>query len=122
MQKEFKHLHNRKIISFTVNITEMADTYQVEITLPGAKREDFFVHAYGNILSISLIHKEPEHRKKEKPQLHGFKYDFFDRQVILPDNADTEFISAEYLSDTLRLYIPKSIKPAKSRYRRIAVY
>jgi len=122
MGKEPKHLHSRKIISLSAKVTEMPDSYKVELIIPGAIREDFFVHAYGTVLSVSVMHREKERNKNKKSRSLEFNYDCFDRQIILPDNADTEFISAEYLSGILRLYIPKLIKPAKSRHTIIAVY
>ena len=122
MQNKFRHLQKKKTVVPVMAITEIGETYKLEMTIPEARREDFFVHAYGNILSISIMHKETEHRKKERSQLRGFRYGCFDRQIILPNNADTEFISAEYLSGILRLYIPKMVKPAGSRYTKIAVY
>jgi HSP20 family protein len=119
---ELKHLNQSDTILSAVNLIEMADVLKVEIALPGLRREDFFIHAYGNIVSVSVLQNEAGHQKGEKPPLHEYKYDCFDRQIILPKHADTEFISAEYACGILRLHVPKIKNPAKSRHTLIAVY
>lgn len=119
---ELKHLTKGEAILPPVKLIEMADAFKIEIVLPGVRREDFFIHAYGNIVSVSLLQKEPAHHKGEPFALHERKYDCFDRQIILPKHADTEFISAEYVAGILRLHVPKIKNPAKSRHTLIAVY
>ena len=123
VKEELKHVNESDIILPAINLIEMADTFKVEIVIPGVKREDFLIHAYGNIVSVSVLQKEMEHNnKKEKKTLREYKYNCFDREIILPPDADTEFISAEYLAGILRLYVPKLSKPAKSRHINVAVY
>jgi len=119
---ELKHLNESDAILHCVKLIEMADAFKIEIALPGLRREDFFVHAYGNIVSVSVLEKEPDYPKEEKFSLHEYKYDCFDRQIVLPKHADTEFISAEYVAGILRLHVPKVKTPAKSRHTMIAVY
>lgn len=120
--EELRHVNESETILPAVDIIEMADSFKVEIRVPGVKREDFFIHAYGNIISVSVLQREPEHPKKERLSLHEHKYDCFDRQIILPQHADTEFISAEYVAGILRLYVPKIKEASGSRHTIIAVY
>jgi len=105
-----------------VNVTELADLFKVEVAIPGVKREDFLIHADDNILSVCVMHKEPGNHDGEIFQQHEFNYECFDRHIILPDNADADFISAEYAAGILYLHVPKTKQPAKNLHNRIVVY
>ena len=105
-----------------VNITELSDSYKIELATPGVKREDFLIHADENTLSIVAVHKQSANYSNEQFQLHEFNYTCFDRHILLPENADTEFTGAEYKEGILRFYVPKTDQPAKNLHTRIAVY
>ena len=122
IEEELKLSHEGEALFPPVNITELADSFKVEVAIPGVRREDFLLHAKENVLFVRVLHKEYVVEGSERFQLHEFNYQCFDRQVVLPDNADAEFISAEYKAGILRLYIPKSDQPAKNRHTRIVVY
>lgn len=94
----------------------------MEMAIPGVSRDCFFIQADGNILSVRVVHKDTPYPDSEHFQMHEFTYDCFDRQVILPENSDTEFVSAEYQSGILRLHIPKIKNPGKAHHTNIAVY
>jgi HSP20 family molecular chaperone IbpA len=55
-------------------------------------------------------------------QLHEFDNRPIKRQVYLPTNADTEFISAEYKEGIVYLHLPKSQQHPVLSIQRIAVY
>ena len=122
VQEELKRPHKGETILPPVNVTEMADSFKVEVAIPGVKREDFLIHSDGNVLSVCVLHKECGLHEGERFQLHEFNYECFDRHIILPDNADSEFVSAEYKAGILRLYVPKAKQPAKNQHTRIVVY
>ncbi len=117
-----KHLEKDKNDLPPFNLVETNDLYQVEMAVPGAKREDFFIRGCGNTLSIGIIQRKPALERKEKFQLQEREYDGFERKITLPDNSDTLFTSAEYLSGVLRLHVPKVIRRGKRRHSRIVVY
>ena len=122
IEEELRHSHEGQALFPPVNITELADSFKVEVAIPGVRREDFLLHANENILFVRVLHKEYVLEGSERFQLHEFNYQCFDRPVVLPDNADAEFISAEYKAGILRLLIPKRNQPAKNRHTRIVVY
>ncbi len=105
-----------------MNLTEMADSFVVEIAAPGAKREEFVVKADGNILCVGLIHKEQMLSKEKNFTLNEFNCSGFDRHVVLPQNTDSEFISAEYKEGILRFFVPKSTHSGSNHHTPIAVY
>lgn len=114
-----KRSFNNKAGILSININESETFYKVELTIPGAKRENIFLRSCGNILSVSVIHDEEQPDKEKKQFAFG---SYLSQKIILPGNADTLFISAEYISGILNLYIPKSEHPLKGVDTKIAVY
>jgi HSP20 family protein len=105
-----------------VNMDEFKECYTIEVVVPGVKREDIFVYIHDNILSIVVLNKNIEEFRAKKLQIHEFDTKSFERHILLPDNADTEFISAEYRQGILSLYIPKTDEPSKTGNKQIIVY
>lgn len=105
-----------------VNITELNDSFKIEVAVPGVSREDFFIQVSEHILSIVVLHHECDDFDKGASQLHEFNCGCFKRYIILPAYADAEFASAEYRQGILILHIPKSQKSPKSRTNQIVVY
>lgn len=104
-----------------INMDELKDCFKIEVALPGIRREDIFIHMDDNILSIIVLHKNSE-VLKEKLQIHEFDTDFLERHLVLPNNADAEFVCAEYRLGMLNIYIPKNDKIPKNITGPIVVY
>ncbi len=98
------------------------DSYVVETYLPAAKREDFLVQAFGNQMTIDVRIRPTEEFdpygivNRESVCLH------YNRKIVLPEDADTGFVSAEYSSGILRFYIPKVTHPIQPRQSIIIIY
>jgi HSP20 family protein len=102
-----------------VNVTELAESFKVEMAVPGVQRGDFIVEAEGNILSVYVLHKEANNKRF---QLHEYNFECVNRHILLPENTDTQFTLAEYKNGVLTMYVPKSAVPAKEIHTRIVVY
>ena len=122
VQSALKRAHKGETILPPVNVTELADSFKVEVAIPGVKSEDFLIYSAGNVLSVCVLHKECGLHEGERFQLHEFNYECFERHIILPDNADSELASAEYKAGILCLYIPKANQSAKNLHTIIVVY
>lgn len=103
-------------------ITELPDSYIIELPLPGLSREDFLIQADGNIISVCVCHKACQQRFPEDAEKHCFEFGLYDHHISLPEDADTAFISAEYNLGMLCFHIPKISKPLKNLHTRIVVY
>lgn len=125
-EKEVKEAINRTdkrdIIQPAVNITEQTDSYKIEVVIPGVKRDELLIYANGNILSICAINKEKVNSTLRNLQVQEFSYKWFDRHILIPENADTTFISAGYKSGILTLHLPKASRPINNPHTRIIVY
>jgi HSP20 family protein len=105
-----------------LNMDEFKDCYKVEMRIPGVTRDEIIIHVHDNFLSVVVLHKEPGNISRKKLQIHEFDSACLKRSILLPANADTAFINAEYEAGILRLYIPKTKHPAKNPHARIIVY
>jgi HSP20 family protein len=105
-----------------LNMDEFEDCFQIEMVVPGVQREEIIIKVQDNILFVRIVHKTYDDIQKKKFQIHEFESGFFERHLLLPENADPEFIVAEYRQGILKLYVPKSKEPSKNINSRIVVY
>lgn len=105
-----------------VNVVELPDAFKIEVALPGVRREDILINTSDDVLSIRVVHKKRGSPDEENFRMHEFNYGNFDRHILLPDTADTVFMTAEYRSGILRIMIPKSIYPSTNTFSRVVVY
>ena len=122
IKEAIKLTDKKDIIHPAVNITEQARSYKVEVVIPGVKRDELLIYAKGNILSICAVNNEKINSNLRDQQMHEFSYKWFDRHVLLPEDADSTFISAEYRSGIVVLHIPKATRAVNNLHTRIIVY
>lgn len=98
----------------SVNVKETDKNYEIELAVPGMRKDDFNVELNNNVLQIS---SEKEERKEEKDKKGNFvrkefNYQSFSRAFTLPDSIDDGKIDAEYRDGILHILIAKK-EPAK---------
>ncbi len=108
--------HNR----LPVNMSEFDTYFKAEIMMPGIMREEMMVFVKGNILSVVTLQKSSVAEKK-KTELHEFDAPN-QRTIILPETADTDFITAEYKNGLLVLHIPKTPEKTFPVFHQVIVY
>jgi len=102
-----------------VDIAETEKEYEIEVSVPGLKAEDFNVEITDNVLKISGERKfQTEEKEKTYHRIESF-YGSFARSFTLPEDAKSDKISATYENGILKIVIPKDVK--KSRSRKIEV-
>jgi HSP20 family protein len=92
-----------------INIGDLPYYYRIMIPMPGFCREDFFVKTDGRILSIAAISKMPGN-------------EWFKRDILLPEDVDTDFGVAEYRNGILSVCLFKAHHPPENRPGHIIVY
>lgn len=91
-----------------VNIQETEGNFLVEVAAPGKKREDFNIELENDILSISSEQKmEKESGENKKYTRKEFDYTYFKRAFSVPENVESEKISASYENGVLMINLPK---------------
>lgn len=104
----------------SVNMEEFDNYFKIEVMMPGAKREEIMVFVKENTLSVVVVHRSSV-KGGRKMRLHEFDT-VSQRGILLPENADPDFISAEYRSGLLVLHIPKAFEKVLPVSRQVVVY
>jgi len=122
VQQELKRSPEGSTLQPFINVSEHNTYFKVEAAIPGLNREDFYISVEEDVLSIAVLHKKLEKIEEKKFQLHEFNYECFNRNVILPQNIEKDFVKAEYREGMLSLYFPKTTTPGHHPHTNIIVY
>ncbi len=100
-----------------VNVRETDDDFQLELAVPGLKKEDFNVKVEEGVLTISAERKNEETETKEGYTRREFRFTNFTRRFTLPETANDSEISASYTDGILAVTLPKKeeAKPQPAR-------
>ena len=96
-----------------VDIIEGEKEYLVKADLPEMKKEEIKVTMEEGVLQISGERKVEKEEKNKKFHRMERSYGRFERTFMMPDDADSTKIAAEFKEGILKVRIPKSpvVKP-----------
>jgi HSP20 family protein len=80
-----------------------ADTYNIEIDLPGVNKNEIELKIEDDYLTVNAIRRTKNEVKEEEYYLCESSYGLISRSFILPKDVDREKISANY--EDGRLYV-----------------
>jgi HSP20 family protein len=103
-----------------VNISETENEFQVELAVPGLKKEDLKISLDKNVLTVAAEKKTENVEEGKKFSKREYSYNSFSRSFTLPESADHSKIEADYTDGILTLSITKK-EEAKFQSREIAV-
>jgi len=93
-----------------VNVIENDDNYQLEVSLPGAGKEDVDVFIKDNMLTIKSKN-ESEKKVEDKNYIRReFKYNMFERSFTLPEDVQEDDINASFDKGILTVTLKKNVK------------
>lgn len=104
-----------------VNIIENKDHYQLSLSAPGLKKDDFKIDLDDDILTISSEKEDSKEEKDGKYTRQEYNYSSFSRSFTLPDGAAKEKVSAKYEDGVLKINIPRNGKIKSPAAKQIAV-
>lgn len=90
-----------------VNIKENEKDFELELAIPGFKKDDFNIEVDKNILTISSEAKSENETKDDNYTRREFSYTSFRRAFTLPETIDEDKINANYADGILKLTLPK---------------
>ncbi len=111
-------LTNTEQTTPSVNINETEKDFNIEVAVPGMKKDDFDINLDHNILTISSVHKEEKTDEKKEYSRKEFSYQSFRRSFSIDeDRIDSDNIEASYKDGILLVTVPKKevTKPKGSR-------
>ncbi len=89
---------------------ETERAYDIEVDLPGLKKNDVEIRVEGNTMTIQGERKWERDEKKENIHRRERFFGRFYRSFILPENADANKIKAKFENGVLKIEIPKAEK------------
>ena len=104
----------------SIDINESEGNYSLEVELPGLTEKDVEVKVEGNLLTLSSKKSDEKEEKKKDYVLKERRSYNFSRSFVLPENVETEKISAEFKNGLLLIDVPKAEK-AKPKLLEIKV-
>jgi len=105
-----------------VCMKEIPTLLNIEMVIPGVNKEEILIESKNNILNILVLHKRKENKINIKSIFHEFEYEKYEKNIVLPEDADICFIQAEYTCGILKIRIPKISMPVKNKQARVIVY
>lgn len=90
-----------------VNIKENEKDFELELAVPGRKKEDFNIEVNENILTVSSEMTSENEVKEENYTRKEFGYTSFRRAFTLPESIDEDKIDALYEDGILKFVLPK---------------
>ncbi|MCS5421344.1 MULTISPECIES: Hsp20/alpha crystallin family protein [Psychrilyobacter] len=98
-------LHRR--IMPPINVLENEENYQVDVSIPGIKKENIKITCKGRVLTISYKQKKSDEYKEKNYHRREFKSQSFSRSFTVPENVNLEKISSEHKDGILSILLPK---------------
>lgn len=105
------------------NVSETKKAFNLELSVPGFDKGDFRVEVDKNILTISAtrIDKVEDQNEDERVWRREFSASSFSRSFVLPENIDTEKITAKEKSGILKISLPKMEHAPEDKVKRIEI-
>lgn len=93
------------------NVKETKEGYQLELIIPGFKKEQIAIQVENQHLKIQgNVDSEREQKAEEKYTIREFQKAAFEKSYKLPSDVDTEKISAKHEDGILNIWVPKKAK------------
>ena len=89
----------------SVNSLENNDSFEIDLAVPGMKKEDFTIELNDKVLVISS--ETSNTIENDKMRLNEFNFSSFHRSFRVPDSVDQEKIKANYKNGILKIKLPK---------------
>ncbi len=107
MRRTMQGQDGQQSLSFTMDVSETPDAYQIEASLPGVKPEDIDVTVDQNVLTIRGELKAEEKKDKKTYHMRERRYGMFARSIALPTPVNADDIEAHFENGVLKLRLPK---------------
>lgn len=104
-----------------VNIKEDETGFELELAIPGQKKEDFDVEIDDNVMTVSMESKSEDLTTEEHYTRKEFSYQSFKRSFTLPEMVDEDKIEASYIEGILKFRLPKREEALPKPKRTIAI-
>lgn len=118
---ESERTNGGSVLPLAMDVIETADELRATIELPGVRPEDVEITVDDNVLTVAGEKKVTLETDDEAGvRISERRYGRFERSFVLPQNVDSERVSADVEHGVLMLRLPKR-EEAKPRRIRVGV-
>ena len=96
---------NRRHSVPSVNSVENNDSFEIDLAVPGMKKDDFTIELNDKILVISSDNSDYD--QNERTRLNEFNFSSFQRSFRVPESVELDKIKANYKNGILKIKLPK---------------
>ena len=96
---------NRRHSVPSVTSVENNDSFEIDLAVPGMKKDDFTIELNDKILVISSDNSNYD--QNERTRLNEFNYSSFQRSFRVPESVELDKIKANYKNGILKIKLPK---------------
>ncbi|MDG2475525.1 MAG: Hsp20/alpha crystallin family protein [Flavobacteriaceae bacterium] len=89
----------------SVNSIENNDSFEIDLAVPGMKKDDFTIELNDKVLIISS--EKANTNENDNVRLSEFNYSSFQRSFRVPNTVDLDKIKAIYKNGILKIKLPK---------------
>jgi HSP20 family protein len=89
----------------SVNSIESDDSFEIDLAVPGMKKDDFTIQLNDKVLVISS--ENTNSVDNSNMRLNEFNYSSFQRSFRVPETVELEKIKANYKNGILKIKLPK---------------
>ena len=100
----------------SVNTIENDDSFEIDLAVPGMKKDDFSIELDNNVLIISS--ETSNNVSNENLRLIEFNYSSFQRSFKIPESVNLDKIKGNYKNGILKVLLPKK-KDSISKTNRV---
>lgn len=93
-----------------VNIQETAESYKIELSVPGFHKENLEISVDKDLLKVKGEVKKTTEAPESKYLRREFNGYVFEKSFHLPENIDVDKITATYEQGILNLNLPKLVE------------
>ncbi|EJF08523.1 MULTISPECIES: Hsp20/alpha crystallin family protein [Pontibacter] len=110
-------VNSRGFAGFTphVDACETENGYEIEVALPGIRKEDISIDFQEGKLTISGERRFEKKEEGRRYQMLETQYGTFSRSFYLPDNVNADKISAQLQDGVLVVNVPKDEQKTMKR-------
>ena len=99
------NLINRNNSVPSVNSIENNDSFEIDLAVPGMKKDDFKIELIDKVLIISS--ENSNSIENDNMRLNEFNYSSFQRSFRIPESVELDKIKANYKNGILKIKLPK---------------
>jgi HSP20 family protein len=99
------NLINRNHSVPSVNSIENNDSFEIDLAVPGMKKDDFKIELIDKVLIISS--ENSNSIENDNMRLNEFNYSSFQRSFRIPESVELDKIKANYKNGILKIKLPK---------------